>query len=323
MRVFISGATGVLGRRVVRLLVGSGHQVVGLSRSQKGADWLNQQGAVARTGDLFNQEQICELSSDCNAILHLATAIPTRPRTTLDDWKTNDHIRRAGTQITLEAALRNRCELYLTHSVLLAYGDRNGEWVDENTPLSTQQASILQSAADLEHIVRKAINERDLPAIILRYGSFYCYDSAQTQAMFEMTRQGIYSMIGDGSMYWNNIHVDDGANAVLKAVENYTHGVGQTFNVCDDEPVRLRKLLNYVAEMLGAKKPGSIPASQAEAALGAHIVEFLLASVRCKNRLIKERLNWSPKYPTYRQGYRAAIEKWLSSEKESRPINRR
>lgn len=311
MRVFISGATGILGRRVVKLLTESGHQVVGLSRSQANTDWLNQHGAEARQGDLFNQEEICDLCSDCNAVLHLATAIPTKSRTTLADWATNDLIRREGTGVMVEAALRNKCDLYVQQSVTFTYGDRNGDWVDEDTPLPARQASVLQSAVDMEQIVQKAIAEYDLPAVILRFGTFYSYDSAQTQTMFELTRKGFFPLIGNGAVNWNIINVDDAASAVLKTIENYKNGLGQTFNVCDDEPVTYRELLNYVTEMLGARKPIRIPLFLAKLLLGSHIVEVLLASFRCKNHLIKERLNWTPQHPTYREGYQAEIEKWV------------
>lgn len=311
MKIFMSGATGVLGRRVIKLLTKSGHQVVGLSRSQVTTDWLKDPGTEARQGNLFNQDELVHISSDCNALLHLATSIPTKSRTTLADWKINDRIRREGTRNMIEAALRNKCDLFITQSVTFVYGDRNGDWVDEKSPIPTQQASIIQSAVDMEQIVREAIAKRDLPAILLRNGSFYCHDSEQTQAMFEMTRMGSYPVMGDGKFYWNNVNVDDAANAMLKAVENYTNGLGHTFNVCDDEPVLYRDLLNFVAETLGAEAPNHIPVSQAESALGSHLVEVLLSSVRCKNQLIKEKLDWTPQYPTYREGYPAEIEKWL------------
>ena len=106
MKIFIAGATGVLGRRVVKQLLANGQPVVGLSRSPKNTDWLTRHGAEARPGDLFNLEQMCALSSDCDAILHLATAIPAQSRPTLADWATNDRIRREGTQSLVEAALR-------------------------------------------------------------------------------------------------------------------------------------------------------------------------------------------------------------------------
>jgi 2-alkyl-3-oxoalkanoate reductase len=311
MRVFISGATGVLGRRVVKLLVENGHQVVGLSRSQANSEWLQRHGAEARQGDLFNREQVSDLANGCNAVLHLATAVPTKSRTTPADWATNDRIRRQGTQAMVEAALRNNCELYLQQSVTFIYGDHNGAWVDETTPLPAKQLGILQSAVDMEKIVQEATAERGLPAIILRFGAFYSYDSAQTQAMLAMTQKGFFPLIGDGGVYANFINVDDAAGAVLSSVENHENGIGHTFNVCDDEPATYRQLQTFLAERLGARKPFRIPRFLASLMLGSHTVEFLSASVRCRNQLIKERLNWTPQYPTYCEGYQAEIEKWL------------
>ena len=296
MKVFISGATGVLGRRVVKLLVESGHQVVGLSRSQMNTEWLIEHGAEAREGDLFNQDELAHISSGCNAFLHLATAIPTRSGANMADWELNDRIRREGTNNMIEAALRNNCDLFIAQSVTFVYGDRNGDWVDENSPLPSRQPAIIQSAVDMEEIVKEAITKRDLPAILLRNGFFYGHDSAQTQAMFEMIQTGSYPVMGDGQFYWNNVNIDDAAEAMLKAVENYTKGLGQTFNVCDDEPVLYRDLLNFVAETLGAEAPRHISISQAESAMGSYLVDLLTQSVRCKNQLIKQKLGWAPQY---------------------------
>ena len=315
MRAFISGATGVLGRRVVKLLMANGHEVVGLSRSRANTDWLNQHGAQARQGDLFNREEICDFASGCNAVLHLATSIPTKSRTTLADWATNDRIRRQGTRIMVQAALQNNCDLFLTQSVSLIYGDHGDGWIDENTSIPAQQPGVLQSAVDLERIVQEAVSEQGLPAIVLRFGRFYCYDSAQTQGMFEMIRQGRFPVIENGAAYWSLIHVDDAANAVLKTLENFKNGLGHIFNVSDDEPVSLRDQINYIAEILGVRKPSHVPISVARQRLDPGTIEMLLTSIRCKNQLVKEKLNWAPQYPTYREGYRAEIEKWRQSWK--------
>lgn len=128
--------------------------------------------------------------------------------------------------------------------------------------------------------------------------------------MFEMTGRGLFPRIGRREVYWNLIHVDDAARAVLAAVENYRDGLGQTFNVCDDEPVTVRDLLEFIAGALGARKPVRVPVFLAKWVMGSQVVEVLLRSVRCKNDLIKERLGWQPQYPTYRQGMADAIEKW-------------
>jgi 2-alkyl-3-oxoalkanoate reductase len=314
MRVFMSGATGVLGRRTARLLLANDYKVVGLSRSNANTEWLAQNGVEPRQGDLVNPAQMRELTADCDAILHLATAIPTRTRPTLADWAMNDRIRREGTQVLTEAALHNRCKVYLQQSVTFLYGDRDGEWVSEETPVSSQLSAVLHSAVEMEQIIQNSVARHQLPAIVLRFGMFYCHDAAHTQGMFTGLRQGAYPVLGSGANYWNLIHVDDAAAAILNALANYATGLPQgVFNVCDDEPVTYRELLDFLAQTLGARKPFKIPAFLGRWLLGSHTVDYLLASMRCRNQRVKEILGWQPRFPTYREGYQAEIEKWLES----------
>ena len=310
MRVFLSGGTGVLGRRVIKLLVDGGYQVVGLSRSQANTDWLIQHGAEPRQGDLFNQEEINHLTSDCEAVLHLATAIPTKLRTKSADWSMNDRIRREGTRVMLGAALHNHCDLFLQQSIISIYGEHGGKWVDESIPVATHPSSILQSAVDMEQMIQDAITDHKAPAVILRFGSFYSHDSAQTSAMFQMTKKGTFPILGNGRFYWNLISADDAARAVFHAVENHSKIVGQTINVCDDLPILNRDLLTYMADILEVRKPFRIPLLLAKLLLGSDIIKAISASFRCRNNLAKENLNWQPQFQTYREGFRVEIEKW-------------
>ena len=128
--------------------------------------------------------------------------------------------------------------------------------------------------------------------------------------MFAAARKGLFPVIGAGENFWNILQVDDAAAAVASAVANYPNGVGRVFNVCDDEPVRYRELVEFVAGELGARKPLRMPAFLARGMLGAHTTDFLLASARCKNQAIKDALGWKPGYSTYREGYAAEIERW-------------
>lgn len=313
MKLFIAGATGVLGKRVVKRLIAGGHQVTGLSRSAANHAWLKEQGAEPRDGDLFDQEQMIKLVVGCEGVLHLATAIPNKSRPTLADWALNDRIRREGTQNLIAAALHNQCQLYVQQSITFLYGDQQGAWVDETTPIMSQPGGVLQSAVDMEQMVNAAAQQHNLPAVILRFGTFYSYDSAQTQNMLSLTRKGWFPVIGDGQAYWNMINVDDAANAVVQTVNNYPQVLSHTFNICDDEPVPYGDLVAYLAQTLGARKPMRLPVFLANLLLGSGTVRFLLASVRGRNQLAKEKLGWRPQYPTHREGFAAEIKKWRST----------
>ena len=311
MRILIAGATGVLGRRVLKLLVAKDYDVIALSRSPQNTEWLEKNKATPHSGDIFDEESLCKAVSGCDVVLHLATAIPTKVRTSIKDWRLNDRIRRQGTEALVGAALRNRCQLYVQQSITLIYGDQAGKWADEATPPPEKQVSILQSAQDMERIVQTVASERGLESIILRFGAFYCYDSAHTQSMFAMAQRGRLPVIGAGQSFSNVVSGDDAASAVVGAIENHQHNTGEIFNVCDDEPVTFRDLADFVAKTLDARRPFRIPKFLARLTVGSHAVDTLVASVRCKNEKMKQRLGWKPRYPTYREGYRAEIEKWL------------
>jgi 2-alkyl-3-oxoalkanoate reductase len=310
MKIFIAGATGVIGRRVAARLVTANQEVEGLSRFPGNDVTLRQLGAEPRTGDLFDAARLAEISADCDAILHLATAIPTKSRISAKDWSMNDRIRREGTANLIAAALQNRCGLYLQQSVTFLYGDRGGEWVDESSPIAKRQPSMLRSAVDMEKLVMDAVNRKQLPAVILRFGTFYAHDSAQTASMFDGVAKRRFPVIGNGRVYWNIVNIDDAADAVVKAVLRTNISSGNILNVCDDEPVTYRDLVDYIADTLAVPRPRSIPKIAAKVALGTELVSFLLSSARCRNSKAKNELGWQPMYPTFREGVRAEIKKW-------------
>ncbi|MFZ0452924.1 MAG: NAD-dependent epimerase/dehydratase family protein, partial [Ignavibacteriaceae bacterium] len=126
MKIFSAGATGVLGRRVIQSLISSGHHVVGLSRSDKNDQIINQLGAEPRHGNLFDKNSLVSTSFDCDVILHLATAIPTQAPSKEADWDLNDRIRIDGTKNLIEAAIQNNCKLYVQESITALYGNQNG-----------------------------------------------------------------------------------------------------------------------------------------------------------------------------------------------------
>ena len=311
MKVFIAGATGVLGRRVVKQVVAGGHQVLGLSRSAENADWLAQNGAQARTGDLFNAAQVAELSAGCDAILHLATAIPTKTRTSRGDWAINDRIRREGTQALLQAAVSHHCRVYVQQSVTFLYGEHGDDWVDESTPVAAEPGSLLESSLDMEQAVARAAKDQGLPAVTLRFGQFYSHDSAHTRSILQSARRGQFPIMGRGDAYWSQIQVDDAAAAVVSALEHPAQANGLTpnvtYNVVDDQPARYRDVATFIAQAVGARPPRRLPVALARLLVGSATVGSLTTSTRVRNQRLKDELGWRPVYPTYREGYREVI----------------
>ncbi len=313
MKIFIAGATGVLGRRVIAGLISSNHRVVGLSRSDQNDLILNQLGAEPYRGDLFDKDKLISIVSDSEAVLHLATSIPSKLPIIRADWEANDRIRTEGTKNLIEAAVQNKCKLYIQESITALYGNQEGKLVDENSKISASIPQPAESAVVMEQLINRAINDHNLPAILLRFGTFYSYDSGLTASTFSAIQKGAYNIIGNGNVYWNLINVDDASDAVVQAVNNSGNNKGKTFNICDDMPVLYKDVILFIAKKLKARKPGTVSVEEAKQVLGSGMIEYMLTSYRCSNKRAKKELGWQPVYADYKAGYTHELNNWLSN----------
>lgn len=310
MKIFIAGATGIIGKRVCTQLIKKGHEVVGLSRSDKNDEQLKALGVEAKRADLFNLKSLYEASMGCDGIIHLASSIPTKNRPSKRDWKMNNMIKWEGTQNLIEAVFRHKSKFYIQQSNTFLYGSSEDE-VDEFTYLPHDVLSFHKSAQQLEWIVQDAIKDHRLPGIVLRLGGVYSEEDHHTTSLYKMMKSGKFMSIGEDKQYWSLIHADDAASAFVCAVEKHEDCIGKYYNVVDDEPVVARKLHEYMWEQFGnTKKLGKMAPFLAKLLLGKEMVTFFKYNCKVKNNRIKTELGWEPKYKTYREGFKAAIENW-------------
>lgn len=310
MHVFIAGGTGVLGRRVVRRLLDHGHRVACLARSSVNRVQLLEMGAEPREGDLFRPSEIEAATRGCDAIIHLASAVPTHFPSKLSDWKLNDRIRTTGTESLVCAAIANRCRVLVAQSITSVYGDCHGAWVDETSPRAVNLNGILRSAVEMEQMLDDARRRSNLPAVTLRFGTFYGHDDAHTQQLFELIDQGKFPILGDGETWWNMVQLDDAARAVVAVVEDHERHLGEKFNIVDGQPVHMEGFVSGLAELLEARKPWHVPIWLARLRMGASLLEPLLLSMRCSNDKARKKLRWEPRYPDFRYGFQAALNAW-------------
>ena len=311
MKIFVTGATGALGGRVLPLLLAQGHSPVGLCRSEINRRQLEQAGAEPRTASLFDADSLARATVDCETILHLATAIPTKPRTSAKDWQENDRIRRAGTAALLKAAVQNRCRLFVQQSITFLIGDHRGQWVDESHPVPSCQPLILRSAPKMEQLARRAADAHDLPCVTIRFGSFYSRDSIQSQALFKLAQQPCVPIIGSGNNYWNTVRIDDAARAVAAVVDNHRGQRHLTVNACDHDPPRYGDLVKSLRSCLGGGRVIRLPAWTGRAIFGAPATPLLSQSARCRNELIHRLFHWSPAPSSGERGYLDEATGWL------------
>jgi len=194
VRAFVAGASGVLGRRIVKRLVARGHSVVGLVRSDASATALASLGGEARRADLFDKDAVAHAASGCDIVIRAATAIPTKVRTGPADWAMNDRIRREGTRSLVAAATHVGARAFLQESVVWAVGTLDGRPFDEDAPPAGDP--ILASALDGERIAREAGSARGFETLALRCGGFYSADGWHTRILAESMARGRPVLIG-------------------------------------------------------------------------------------------------------------------------------
>lgn len=296
MRVFVAGATGLLGRALLPQLTAAGHSVLGLARTPEKLVLVDSLGAQAVRGDVLDGAAMSDLFRQHwpDAVVNLATAIPLKLRINPKDWELNDRIRTEGTCNLLAAARAVDATLFVQESVGYICETQGDQWIDEEAPRSSHP--FLRSTVEMEDRVRATPN-----GVLLRYGAVTAADSWHIQQSVTALRRGVMPIVGDGAPFISMIHVEDAAQAVVRVLANPAAAAGQTLNVVDNEPTRMREVWPYVAKQLHAPPPKHVPVFMAKMAVGALTLEILTASYRMTNHKIRELLQFSPCYPTYRE----------------------
>ena len=180
MKVFVAGATGVLGRRIVRQLAGRNHIVIGAVRDGSGEKTVLSCGGDPRLVDLFDVDSLVKAADGAEVVIRAATAIPTKLRPSAKDWAMNDRIRREGTKALTEATARVGARAFIQESVAWAVRSPDGSVYDEDAPPARDP--VLASALDGERIGREAGERLGFDAGVLRCGGFYCADGWHTES---------------------------------------------------------------------------------------------------------------------------------------------
>ena len=305
MNVFVAGATGVLGRRLVEQLSARGHSVVGLVRSREGERAVSSRGGQPRYADLFDADNLVHAAKGSDVVIHAATAIPTNPRASAVDWQMNDRIRREGTEALSRCAGQVGAATFIFQSIVWVATPRDGSAFDEASPPVAQ--TVYRSALDGEGIAQEMAELHGFDATVLRCGMFYGDDAAHTRMFAHGLRQRRMPIIGSGDNFWHCLHVDDAAGGFVAATEAGRSGL---WHLVDDEPVRSRDFLCDFARRLGARPPRRVPAWLARLMAGRDAVDFFTQSTRTSNERFHKDFGWKPRFSTYREGLAQIVAQW-------------
>jgi len=282
-----------------------GHEVIALARTAEKERWLAQHGATARQANLFDADELAAAAEGCEVVVHAATSIPVKARTSRLDWAENDRLRREGTQALVACAAKIGAKTYLQQSVVWVARPTNGFSFDEDAPFSGHP--LMQSAYDGERIAVEAGQKHGLTVSVLRCGWFYGADSGHTQMFRDGLCKRQIPIIGNGDALWACLHLDDAATAFLNAIEQSKAGI---WHVVDDQPVAVRDFLTEFVRLLDAKPPRKVPVWLARLLAGSQAVEFFTKSTHTSNKRFRSEFSWSPHYGTYREGLAQVVQAW-------------
>lgn len=305
MRVLVAGASGVVGRYLVPMLVEHGHEVFGTATSPEALQRIAEVGASGVVMDALDAAAVRRAvrESRPEAIIHQMTALKGKPDFKhFDRWfaRTNE-LRTTGTENLLAAARESGAT---TRMVVQSYtGWTNAESGDgpatEDEPLDpaplTQQRATLEAIARLE----RSVLEAPIDAVVLRYANLYSRESMQESVRLLRRRQ--FPIVGSGAAVWSWVHAADAAAAAVLALEA---GSDRIYNVADDDPAPVATWLPYLADVVGAPKPMRVPAWLAKPLIGEVGVRMMTRARGVSNARIKRELGWAPSFSSWREGFR-------------------
>lgn len=310
MRIFISGATGVLGHRLVERLSDDGHTVFGSTRDDAGSQLIEEHGGRPRRCDVLDRESLERAVPDVECIIHAATAIPTSMKPAAEEWKQNDRVRLDGARNLVDVA-GDALDRFFFPSVVWVARQPDGSWFDESSPRNPDIAT--RSAAEVEEYLLDPEATHGFDATVLRCGFFYAPDGAYTRQIGQNLLSGKMPIIGRGLLGRNDsdlsmLHADDAARAFSAAIDADVSGL---YHVVDEEWVTLAAYLSAFADQLGVSTPRRVPGWLARLFLGDS-VDLLTKPMPTNSELFRSDTGWQPTYPTYREGLKQIVERWIN-----------
>jgi nucleoside-diphosphate-sugar epimerase len=314
MKVFLAGATGALGSKLVPQLVARGHEVVGMTRSASKQDLVRSLGARPVVADALDPDAVAQAvaSAEPEVIVHQLTALSgpmsirdaRHPDRSVAATMTNrlrteatDHLLAAGRAVAARRVVAQSFGAF-------RFARTGGPVQTEADPLDPNPPAALRAVQAGYLYLEKAVTTIEWgEGLALRYGGFYGPGTGISLApdapMAAAIRKRRLPIVGDGGGVWSHIHIEDAAAATVVAVERGEPGV---YNIVDDEPVPVREWLPVVASALDAKPPRRVPRWLGRVAAG-EMATVMMTEVRgASNAKAKRELGWQPRYASWRQG---------------------
>jgi nucleoside-diphosphate-sugar epimerase len=305
VRILLAGASGVIGRPLLRRLSEAGHDVIGVVRREAGAEVVESFGATVLFADALDREALLASvkGHSADVVVHQLTGYRNAPPTRYGGKgvRRTNALRTVGTRNLLEASEAIGARRFVTQSLVLGYGlkDHGTVKLTEDQPFGVLRGDRSDPAiAAIAEGERLAFAAAHVDAVALRYGIFYGPGASDMFTKMLKRRMLPLPARGTGSMGW--IHVEDAADATVAAIEKGPKD--RAYNVVDDESIGWDVMLDAMAGAVGAPRPLRIPAPLVRVGAPFAASQMLDTSMRVSNLLAVSELGWQPKWSSYREG---------------------
>ena len=308
MRILVAGASGVVGRFLVPLLVDRGHEVHGTTTHQGNLELVARMGAAPVLLDGLDATAVSGTvqKTQPDAIIHEMTALRGAPDFRhFDRWfATTNRLRTEGTNNLLGAAEQTgTVRRFVAQSYTGWTNEDAGDPATEDDPIGANPPSSQRETMIAIKTLERTVLAAPLEGIVLRYANLYGPYGFEASVAALKKRQ--LPMMGDGSGIVSWLHAQDAARATVEALEKGTRGI---YNVADDDPAPLGEWLPYLAQLVGAPRPIRIPIWLARVIAGEAAVRMFTRGRGVSNAKIKRELGWRPIYASWRDGFKTIVE---------------
>ena len=297
MKVFVAGATGAIGRPLVSALLAAGHEVIGMTSSERGLGVLRKHGAAGVIADVFDSGAVTAAIARAQprAVIDELTSLPKdyTPEAMRMAAERDRRVRLEGGGNLHAAARAAGVKRYLVQSTGFFYGPGEGLAAETDALAVNASPAVSQSVRTYMQIEERVLGSRDMEGVALRYGFFYgpgTYQDLDHGSVTQQVRQQKYPVIASGAAVSSFVHVDDAAAATVAALES-DPGV---YNVVDDDPSEMRVWLPAFASFVGAPAPPHVSDQDAQK-LGPDALYYATRLRGAGNDLAKRKLGFSPR----------------------------
>jgi nucleoside-diphosphate-sugar epimerase len=311
MKIFVAGASGAVGARLVPALVAGGHEVVGMTRTPRRAAQLRAAGAEPAVADGLDRAAVMRvvMRAGPEVVVHEMTGLAgvTSYRRFDAEFATTNRLRTEGTDHLLDAARAAGARRVVAQS----YGNWNyartgtGPKTEDDPFDPSPPANQVRSLRAIRHL-EDAVAGAGLEGIVLRHANQYGPGTgvALDGDVVALVRRRRLPVVGGGAGVWSFVHVDDIAAATIAAIERGRPGV---YNIADDDPAPVSDWLPELARAVGAPPPRHVPAWLGRLAAGEVGVSMMTRIQGASNAKAVRELGWRPRYASWREGFHTGL----------------